>query len=125
MANLDSINYSFGFSEPTRQIDTVFLWLRIIGVAENRDREVNIVSKETSTAKRGYHYEFGPLVIPANEYEALIPVYLFKSQGLGTVLYYWTSVSVNQKISNRAIQTLVLHGIALTGYHIEFTLRIN
>lgn len=80
--NPDSINYSFGFQPATRQSDTVFLWLRIMGAAQNIDRVVNIVAKENSTARRGYHYEFGPMIIPANQYEARIPVYLYKKPGL-------------------------------------------
>src|ERR1044071_6051897 len=51
----DSINYSFGFQPATRQADTVYLRLRIMGVAQNRDRKINIIAKENSTAKRGYH----------------------------------------------------------------------
>lgn len=78
----DSINYSFGFKAATVQTDTVYLRLRIMGVAQNRDREINIIAKENSTARRGYHYDFGPLVMPANEYEARIPVYLYKKPGL-------------------------------------------
>jgi hypothetical protein len=81
-ADPDSINYNFSFRAATVQIDTVYLWLRIMGSAQNKDREVSIIAKENSTAKRGYNYEFGPLVIPANQYEARIPVYVYKQPGL-------------------------------------------
>ena len=80
--NPDSVLYTFGVKPVSQQTDTLYLTLRIMGSPENRDREVNLVALDSSTAKRGYHYEFGPLIIPANEFGATIPVYLFKQPGL-------------------------------------------
>jgi hypothetical protein len=80
--NPDSVLYTFGIKPASQQTDTVYVSLRIMGSPENRDREVNLMALDSSTAKPGYHYNFGPLIIPANEFGATIPVYLFKQPGL-------------------------------------------
>lgn len=62
--------------------DTIYIPLRIMGSASAKDRVFNIIVDDSSTAKRGYHFEFGPQVIPANSYSVELPVYLYRRPGL-------------------------------------------
>ncbi|MDH7459952.1 DUF4843 domain-containing protein [Chitinophagaceae bacterium 26-R-25] len=78
----DSINYSFGIQPLTVTTDTVYMIMRIMGNAEQRDREFKLVLADTSTAKWGYHFSTGPLIVPAGAYQARIPVYLYKQPGM-------------------------------------------
>lgn len=78
----DSLVYSFGVKANSVISDTVYLQLRIMGTATGYDREINIHFSDTSTAKAGYHFNLGPLVMPANKYETKIPVYLYRKPGL-------------------------------------------
>lgn len=78
----DSLVYSFGVKANSVLADTVYLQLRIMGTAADYDREINIHLSDTSTAKAGYHFNLGPLVMPANKYETKIPVYLYRKPGL-------------------------------------------
>ena len=78
----DSVDYTFGMAPESMKEDSVFLWVKIIGVAEDRDREFNLRVVEGATAKEGYHYKIGRTVIPAGAYEARIPVYVYRKAGL-------------------------------------------
>jgi hypothetical protein len=80
--NPDSVIYSFGIRPNNIITDTVYLALRIMGSATATDREIKFSVAEGSTAKLGYHFAFGPLVMPAGQYETLIPVYLHRKAGL-------------------------------------------
>ncbi|RZK78828.1 MAG: DUF4843 domain-containing protein [Pedobacter sp.] len=55
---------------------------RIIGKAESRDREIKLVPRANSTAKAGYHYKIGKAVIKANQFSAIVPVYVYRKAGL-------------------------------------------
>lgn len=81
-SNPDSINYSFGIRAVTITTDTVYLTMRIMGNAEPYDREINLQLAGTSTAKWGYHFATGPLIMPAGQFQTRIPVYLFKQPGM-------------------------------------------
>lgn len=76
------IDYSFSTAANNVQKDTLYIPLRIIGTASDKDRTFNIVLDDSSTAKNGYHFEFGPLVIPANEFGINLPVYIYRKPGL-------------------------------------------
>ncbi|MCH5720108.1 DUF4843 domain-containing protein [Niabella hibiscisoli] len=75
-------DYSFTAEPASVVTDTLFIPLRIMGSAVDRDRIFNIIIDDSSTAKRGYHFQFGPLVIPANTYELSLPVYIYRKPGL-------------------------------------------
>lgn len=91
-SNADSINYTFGVRPFELQVDTVILQLNIMGLATDTDREINLIAEDSSTAKKGYHYNFGPLVMPAGKYTTEIPVIVYKRAGLkdSTVFLYLT-----------------------------------
>ncbi len=80
--NPDSTDYSFGVKPATLLTDTVYLTLRIMGTATDKDREIKLKIADSSKAKAGYHYNIGPLVMPANAYEVRVPVYLYRKAGL-------------------------------------------
>lgn len=77
-----TVEYSFTAEPANVTTDTLFIPLRIMGSAADRDRAFHIIIDDSSTAKRGYHFQFGPLVIPANSYELSLPVYLYRRPGL-------------------------------------------
>jgi hypothetical protein len=82
IVNPDSVIYSFGV-QPDSVVQTVLpLTVRIMGSAVNQDRVVNITVDDSSTAKQGYHFKIGSMVIPANEYQATIPVTIYRRPGL-------------------------------------------
>lgn len=78
----DSIDYTFGVKPFDLLVDTVFLRLNIIGDAVNYDREINIIAEDSSTAKRGYHYDFDKLIMPADSFSKEINVLVYKRPGL-------------------------------------------
>ena len=78
----DSVEYSFATSPTSKITDSVLVRFRIIGKAEPRDREIKLVARAGSDAKAGYHYKIGKAVIKANEFAALVPIYLYRKAGL-------------------------------------------
>lgn len=78
----DSAEYSFATSPTTVTVDSVLMRFRIIGNASSNDRVINLVPRAESTAKAGYHYKIGNAVIKANEFSAIIPVYVYRRAGL-------------------------------------------
>lgn len=80
--NPDSVDYSFGVKPAELLTDTVYLTLRIMGTATDKDREIKLTIADSSKAKAGYHYNIGPLVMPANAYEVRVPVILYRKPGL-------------------------------------------
>jgi hypothetical protein len=80
--NPDSVIYSFAIQPDNRMSDTVYLTMRIMGTATDYDREIGLAIADTSTAVRGYHFDLGDLVMPANQYETRIPVVLYRKPGL-------------------------------------------
>lgn len=82
VTNPDSTDYSFAVKDASLQKDTVWLTLRIMGSAAGKDRSLQLSVSDTSTAKQGYHFDFGPLVVPANAFEARVPVILYRKPGL-------------------------------------------
>ena len=78
----DSTDYTFATSPATIVKDSIMLSFRISGTASTSDRTFNVVPVAGTTAKLGYHYSLGPLVIKANEYKAIVPIYLYRKAGL-------------------------------------------
>lgn len=88
----EAVEYSFVASPQSIIKDTLFIPIRIMGSAVNRDRTFNINLDDSSTAREGYHFEFGPKVIPAGAYETELPVYIYRRAGLkdSSVIAYFT-----------------------------------
>lgn len=82
VTNPDSAIYSFTLKPADQTKDTAYLTMRIMGSAVDRDRVIKVIVSPTSTAKEGYHFDFGPLIMPANEYQTQIPVFLYRKPGL-------------------------------------------
>lgn len=78
----DSSVFTFATSPDTKVTDTILISYRIIGKAEARDRQINLVPREGATAKAGYHYKVGPAVVKANQFDATVPVYVYRKPGL-------------------------------------------
>lgn len=78
----DSTEYSFATSPTTVTVDSVMMRFRIIGTASSKDREIKLVPRAISTAKAGYHYKIGKAIVKANEFSALVPVYVYRKAGL-------------------------------------------
>ena len=79
----DSVTYSFAIKPATIAIDTVFVPLRIIGKAENRDRKVNYEVMSTSTAIPE-SYTLLPATIKANSFEGRLAILVKKVPALKT-----------------------------------------
>lgn len=84
-ADADSIHYTFANKDITRTEDTVYLHLRIMGDTADRDRAVNLILADSSTAVEGEDFDFGPLLIHAGKFDDSIPVYLHKKAKLDTI----------------------------------------
>ncbi len=76
------VDYTFSTKANNVVTDTLYIDLRIMGSAVGKDRTFNIIVDDSSTAKRGWHFELGPQVITAGSYAARMPVYLFRRAGL-------------------------------------------
>lgn len=75
----DSLVHNFVLTPVEQDMDTVYVPLRILGFAADRDRAVNISVADSSTAISGVHYDLGPAVIPAGKYSDSIPVYVYRT----------------------------------------------
>jgi hypothetical protein len=82
IGSVDSVHYSFALEPETHETDTIYLHFRIIGLAKDYDRMIKMELTEESTAKERYHFEYKDLYIPANAYEAEVPVILHRRPGL-------------------------------------------
>lgn len=82
IVNADSVIYSFAVQPDSVQQTILPLTLRIMGQAVNHDREFSIQVDDSSTAKLGYHFTMPPLIMPANEYQVVIPVTVYRRPGL-------------------------------------------
>lgn len=81
--NNDSTLYSFAIKPVGLQQDTIKIPLRIMGLAKDRDRVVNIeVVADSTTAVVNKHYVLLPTVIKAGEYTGNIQVLVKKSADL-------------------------------------------
>lgn len=81
-ATVDSTIYTFATSPASVTKDTIDIPLRITGIGADVDREVSLVPRASSTAKLGYHYAIGSTVIKANQFAAVVPIYIFRKTGL-------------------------------------------
>lgn len=75
----DTAQYNFVLEPVTRTIDTIYIPIRIQGFAADKDRVVNVAAADSSTAKAGVHYKFGPAIVHAGSYLDSIPVYLYRT----------------------------------------------
>ncbi|MFD2886745.1 DUF4843 domain-containing protein [Chitinophaga cymbidii] len=82
VTNSDSTMYTFATGPDDITVDTAWLNFRIMGDAVDHDREIKLTVLDTSTAVAGYHYAVQPLIIPANAFDARIPVLLYRRPGL-------------------------------------------
>jgi hypothetical protein len=78
----DSTDYTFATSPASVVRDSFMLHFRISGTASSTDRTFSVVPVSGSTAKAGYHYSLGPLVIKANEFKTIVPIYFYRKPGL-------------------------------------------
>lgn len=94
----DSASYSFIVKSETLVEDVVEVPLRIMGLAENRDRVVNFgVKAEGTSAVSGVHYEIPPVVIPAGQYTTTAKIKVKRAADLKTQeVRLW--VAVNESV---------------------------
>jgi hypothetical protein len=79
IVNPDSINYTFVVKPDSVLTDTLYLNLRITGVAADKDRKVNIILADSSTAKKGVHFNIPDAIIKAGTYDVKVPVYILRT----------------------------------------------
>lgn len=77
--NPDSTNYTFVVKPDSVLTDTLYLMLRITGVAADKDRKVNIVLADSSTAQQGKHFNIPEAIIKAGAYDTRVPVIVLRS----------------------------------------------
>ncbi len=78
----DSTDYTFATSPASVVTDSIFVNFRIIGKAADRDRTINLVPTQASSAKAGYHYRVGSAIVKANQFTARVPIYVYRKPGL-------------------------------------------
>lgn len=79
-ATRDSTTYSFAIQSASKQYDTVWVPVRIMGVARDYDREVTLGAVDSlTTAVEGTDYEFINAIVPAGAYTAQLPVKVLRS----------------------------------------------
>jgi len=79
VTNPDSLDYTFVIRPDSVVADTLHLQLRISGFAANRDRGVNLVVADSSTAIRGKHFRFDSVIVKAGEYKVDVPIYVLRT----------------------------------------------
>lgn len=78
----DSLYYTFATQDFGKVTDTAYVVVRIMGDATDRDRVVNLVPMETSTAVEGRDYDFGSLLVHAGNYQDTLQIYLHKTAAM-------------------------------------------
>jgi hypothetical protein len=78
----DSAEYSFATTPTSVTSDSILMRFRIVGNASPKDRIINLVPRANATAKLGYHYKIGKAVVKANEFAAIVPIYVYRKAGL-------------------------------------------
>lgn len=93
----DSVTYSFAVKPDALLQDTVFLPVRITGVAVARDRPAPVAAiKDSSTAIAGQHYELPVCLIRADSFSARFAVVVKRSPDLkGKEVRLWLKVTPN------------------------------
>jgi hypothetical protein len=82
---VDSITYSFATKNSSLIRDTIWLPVRTMGTASNKDRVINLKVVDTlTTAQQGVHYELMPYIMPAGQYVAKLGVIVKKAADLET-----------------------------------------
>jgi hypothetical protein len=82
-ATRDSTTYSFAIQSASKQYDTVWVPVRIMGVAKDYDREVSLAAVDSlSTAVEGTDYEFVKAIVPAGTYATQLPVKVLRSTSM-------------------------------------------
>ncbi|TCC98160.1 DUF4843 domain-containing protein [Pedobacter psychroterrae] len=79
---VDSTVFTFATVPVNVVKDTINVEYRIIGTAAAQDRTIKLEPRAGATAKPGYHYSVGPAVVKANEYSAIVPIYVYRKVGL-------------------------------------------
>lgn len=120
IVDADSINYSFGVRPAEILTDTVYLTMRIIGNSTPNDREIKLDVVNGSTAKAGYHYKMGNLVMPANAFQTRIPVYLFRKPGMKDSV-----ISLNLKVGESKDFKIGYADIAYVKTKLEYKISID
>jgi hypothetical protein len=116
----DSVNYSFGIRPAEITMDTVYLTMRIMGNSTPSDREIKLDVLQGSTAKAGYHYIMGPLVMPANTFQTRIPVYLFRKPGMKDSI-----ISLNLRVADSKDFKQGYGDIAYVKTKLEYKINID
>lgn len=79
---VDSTAYTFAVASIDQYIDTVYIPVRIMGFAADRDRIINIAVSDSSTAIRGEHFEIGRTVVGAGKYADSVEVYVYRTEDM-------------------------------------------
>jgi hypothetical protein len=81
----DSILFSFAIKPASLTTDTVKVPLRIMGTAQNRDRQVQVkVLTDSSTAKQDQDFVILPAIIKADSYTGDIPILVKRTAAMKT-----------------------------------------
>jgi hypothetical protein len=122
----DIVEYSFAAQPESLMVDTIYLPIRIMGSAVNTDRTFSLNIDDSSTAKLGYHFSFGPFVIPANTYQVDLPVYMYRRPGLkdSTVTAY---ISIGESSDFKAgyVDGLTTNGTAGGAGRLHYKISIT
>lgn len=85
-ATLDTIGANFILLPAEQLRDTVYLPLRIMGDTANRDREVGLAVVDSSTAKEGVDFQFGPKIVHAGKFSDSIELYVLRTAEQKTIM---------------------------------------
>ena len=80
--NVDSSVFTFATVPVNVLEDTINVEFRIIGTPSSTDRTIKLEPRAGATAKEGYHYKVGPAVVKANAVSTVVPIYVYRREGL-------------------------------------------
>ncbi len=120
----DSIVYSFAIKSDALTTDTVKIPVRIMGVASDRDRTVNIRVVADSSTALGDQYTLLPTIVQAGSYTAEVPLLVKRTPELKTtevrlLLEVGESADFKAGISNSSSSS------SRAGGSTRFPVRIN
>lgn len=106
---VDSLSYSFATTGLGKQVDTIFLKMRVIGKVVDYDRPMKLRAANGSTARSGVDYKLNEFNIPRGVAVFLYPLIVYKTPEMKTqTLRLVLEAEQNDQFKGLAAEGLVL-----------------
>ncbi len=121
----DSSSYSFAIKANSLMLDTVYIPVRIMGLAADKAREVKLAPvNDLTTATDGIHYALLPYTIPAGAYSANLPVLVKRTADLKTKEFRLVLEIAETKDFKPGVPNTIA-GSSVAGAGLRYLIKLN